>query len=166
MTPAKATPGHRSSRSICQEAGRLVLLIVVLGVGSWLLRPDRIDLRADPEVYALDLPVPLVSLDDALAAYDEGLVMFIDTRADATLETAVPGAFIIRAATFAEDLDAVRDFIFPEDPLILYGADGPLPVSDVATRLLNRGQADLRILQGGLAAWRRAGGPIEGEVAP
>lgn len=148
------------------EALRLSLVILALGVATWLVRPDRLPLQANAEYYALDLPAPLVSVDEALQALDEGVVVFVDTRAEADLDTAIPGAFIVRAATFATDLDAVRDFIFPEDSLILYGADAPVPVGDVAALFQARGHADVRILQGGLEAWRRAGGPIEGEVTP
>lgn len=155
-----------SSPGAMVEAMRLVLVILVLGVATWLVRPDRLPLRANAEFYALDLPAPLVSVDEALKAFDEGTVVFVDTRAQADLDSAIPGAFIVRASTFAADLGAVRDFIFPDDSLILYGADAPVPVGDVAALFQARGQTDVRILQGGLEAWRRAGGPIEGEVAP
>lgn len=158
--PSSSTPGA------LREALRLMLVILVLGVATWLVRPDRLPLQANAEYYALDLPAPLVSVDEARQAHDLGTTVFIDTRADADLDSAIPGAFIIRASTFATDLDEVRDFIFPEDPLILYGEDAPLPVGDVAALFLARGHTDVRILQGGLAAWRRAGGPVEGEVSP
>lgn len=148
------------------EAVRLVLIILALGVATWVVRPDRLPLRANAEFYALDLPAPLVAVDEALKAFDEGTVVFVDTRPEADLDTAIPGAFIVRATTFASDLDEVRDFIYPGDALILYGADAPVPVGDVAALFQARGHSDVRILQGGLEAWRRAGGPIEGEVMP
>lgn len=149
---------------VARQTGLLLLLTVVLSVATWLVRPDRLPLQANAKFYALDLPAPLVSVDEALAAYDEGLTVFIDTRADATLDDAIPGAFLVRAATFADELAEVRDFIFPEDPLILYGEDAPVPVGDVAALFLARGHEDVRILQGGLTAWRQGGGPVEGEV--
>jgi len=68
------------------------------------------------------------------------------------------------ATRFADELAAARDFIFLEDPLILYGEDAPVPVGDVAALFLARGHQDVRILQGGLAAWRRAGGPMDEAV--
>ncbi|MEZ4389091.1 MAG: rhodanese-like domain-containing protein [Candidatus Krumholzibacteriia bacterium] len=142
------------------EALRLVGAILAVGIVTWLVRPDRLPLRADAEFYALDLPAPLVSVDEARAAYDEGRHVFIDTRPEATLANAIPGAFVIRAASFAADLDAVREFIFPEDPLILYGEGSPVPVGDVAVLFQARGHTDVRILQGGLEAWRAAGGPV------
>jgi 3-mercaptopyruvate sulfurtransferase SseA len=157
---SSSTPGA------LREALLLTLVIVALGVATWLVRPDRLPLQADAEYYALDLPAPLVSVEEAMQAHEQGVTVFVDTRADADLDTAIPGAFIVRAATFATDLDEVRDFIFPEDPLILYGEDAPLPVGDVAALFLARGHTDVRILQGGLAAWQRAGGPSEGEVTP
>lgn len=144
------------------QAVRLVVVIMVIAAVSWAVRPDRLPLMADAERYELDLPAPLVSVDEALTHYETGDHLFIDTRADATLETAIPGAFIVRADTFGDDLAAAMDFVYPEDPLILYGADQPLPVSDVAARFLARGYENLTIMQGGLAAWRQAGGPVEG----
>ena len=53
------------------------------------------------------------------------------------------------------------DFIYPEDQLILYGEANPLPVSAVAARFVERGYANVRILQGGLSAWSRGGGPVD-----
>jgi len=150
--------------TVMRQAGVLLAIVLAASVISWLVRPDRLALQANAEFYALDLPAPLVSVDDALVAYEEGLVVFIDTRPEASLDDAIPGAFIVRATSFADDLDEVRDFVFPEDPLILYGADAPVPVGDVAALFLARGHAEVRILQGGLAAWQAVGGPVEGEV--
>jgi len=151
--------------AVMRQAGILLAAVLAASVISWLVRPDRLPLQANAEFYALDLPAPLVSVDEALVAYEEGLVVFIDTRPEASLDDSIPGAFIVRAASFDADLGEVRDFVFPEDPLILYGTDAPVPVGDVAALFLARGHAEVRILQGGLAAWQAEGGPIEGEVS-
>ncbi len=142
-----------------RQACRLTLLTVLLGVVLWAVRADRLPLVADPEVYALDLPVPLISLAEARKAWDEGAHHFIDTRAgDAQGRASIAGAFVVRETSFAEDLAVIMDFVYPEDALILFGEAGPMPVSAVAVRFLERGYRDVRILQGGLRAWRQAGG--------
>jgi rhodanese-related sulfurtransferase len=147
-----------------RQAWRLIVLSVAAGLVLWALRPDRLPILADPDVYALDLPVPLISLQEARALYEEGRHLFVDTRpGDPDRRAAIPGSFAIAAATFADDLAAVMDFIYPEDLLILYGEATPLPVATVAVRFLERGYTDVRILQGGLRAWRQAGGPLSGE---
>ena len=155
---------RQTTTSTITQALHLVLVIAVVAVVTWAVRPDRLPLAADAEFYTLDLPAPLVSLDEARAAYDAGTHYFIDTRPDATLDDAIPGAFIVRAATFGDDMAAAMDFIYPEDPLILYGADRPVPVGDVAALFQRRGYENVRILQGGLAAWRDAGHPTTADA--
>ncbi len=147
--------------AVLRQAWRLTLLSVLAGAALWLARPDRLPLLADPDVYALDLPVPLISLQEARKAYDAGSHLFVDTRrGPAEGRLAIPGSFVIREASFADDLAAVMDFVYPEDSLILYGESIPLPVAAVAVRFLERGYRQLTVLQGGLAAWRAAGGPL------
>jgi rhodanese-related sulfurtransferase len=149
-----------------RQALLLLAISLAIAVGSWAVRGDRLPLRADPQVYALDLSVPLVSVDEARRYYDTGSHYFVDTRAgDPAARPVIPGSFTIREDSLATDLAAVMDFLYPEDPLILYGEDTPLPVDAVAARLSNRGYENLVILQGGLAAWREAGGPVTGEEA-
>lgn len=148
-----------------RQAWRLVVLSVAVGLVLWALRPDRLPILAEADLYALDLPVPLISLMEARELYEEGHHVFVDTRpGDPDARAAIPGSFAIRETSFADDLAAVMDFIYPEDPLILYGAATPLPVAAVAARFLERGYTDVRILQGGLQAWRRDGGPLSGEA--
>ena len=151
-----------SRASVWRQALVLAAITLVLGVGSWLVRPDRLPLRADAEFYTLDLPAPLVAVATALPLHEDGSHVFVDTRPDADLDSAVAGAFIVRAAHFDDDLAEAADFLYPEDPVIVYGEDSPVPVGDVAALLLARGFEDVRILQGGLEAWRAAGGPLEG----
>jgi rhodanese-related sulfurtransferase len=151
-----------------REAWVLLVIAVGLAVVSWAIRGDRLPLLADPDIYALDLPVPLVSVAEARELYDAGTHYFVDTRADGPLaDGAIPGSFLIRETTFDTDIDDVLDFLYPEDPLILYGASLPLPVAAVAVRLQARGYENLVILQGGYEAWRQAGGPVtDGEAGP
>lgn len=145
---------------ILREAGVLLLATLVVTAVSWSLRSDRLPLRANPAVYELELAAPLVQPAAALALYDEGEVLFADTRTDPGSGAIIPGAFPLRPDTLDDDLLAVFDFLESETPLLLYG-DGSLVVtSGVAARLIERGYADVRILAGGMAAWRKAGGEV------
>jgi rhodanese-related sulfurtransferase len=139
----------------------LVLLAVTLALATalWLARPDRLPLRADTAFYTAELSAPLITPDEALADYDDGTHIFLDARADAD-SGGIPGALPLREGSFDDDLYAVRDFVFAEDPLIVYGDGNLQSVSVVAARLQERGYRSVFILRGGLEAWRRAGGPL------
>jgi len=130
----------------------------------WLLRPDRLPLRADAGLYELDLDAPTVSVADALALYEAGDHLFVDTRPGSGLAT-VPGAIPVREDSFDDDLLEAFDFLTPDAPLVLFGDGSLLRVSSVAARLKERGFEDILILTGGLAAWRAAGGEMR-EAAP
>jgi rhodanese-related sulfurtransferase len=151
----------RRGREAWRQAVLLLLASVVLAAGVWAARPDRLPLAADPAVYELELAAPLMDTGEARERFDEGLYLFIDTRPDAREPmVTVPGAFVIRSASFDDDLLAVFDFLLPEDQLILFG-DGDLAgTNNVAVKLQGRGYANLSLLQGGLRAWREAGGPV------
>ncbi len=144
-----------------RELAIVLGIAVILAAAVWGLRPDRLPLRANAEFYEQDLEAPLVTIDEALVRYDEGRYLFVDTREpDQTTEGYIPGAFAIRADTFDDDLYDNQDFLDPGEHFILYGRGNLLPVSAVAARLIDRGYENLAILQGGLAAWRSAGGPV------
>lgn len=142
-----------------RQAGSLLLLAAAASLVLWAVRSDRLPLLADPDAYALDLPVPMISQAEARRFYEAGSHLFIDTRrADAA--GGIPGALVVREGSFADDLAAVMDFVYPEDSLILYGDATPLPVAAVAIRFLERGYRNIWILQGGLTAWGLGGGPL------
>jgi rhodanese-related sulfurtransferase len=144
-----------------RQALLLLGLSLVLSAVLWAVRPDRLPLQADPQIYTLDLPAPLISVDEGLRIYEDGTRYFVDTReGDADGRAAIPGSFVIREQSLTEDLAEIGDFLYPEDALVLYGAGHPLPVAAVAARLQSLGFEDLVILQGGLEAWQRADGPL------
>ena len=135
-----------------------MLLISVLAAGGWWARgTDRLPWVADPTVYELELAAPLLDVDAALALYDEGSSLFVDTRAETAGET-IPGSLFIRETSFDDDLVANFDFMFPEDELILFGNGNLTRTSNVAGRLQERGYNNVIILKGGLSAWKQAGG--------
>ncbi len=140
---------------------------VVLTAAVWVARPDRLPLRAQAEIYELELAAPVVPVSEAVASFTAGTHLFVDVREEAA-GGEIPGAFHVRSSTFDADLAEVRDFLYPEDKLVVYD-DGVMQAAGaVAVRFQERGYANVTILQGGIAAWRAAGGPLSGgeERAP
>lgn len=140
-----------------KESIVLLALAVVLTAGWWARNPDRLPLVAEPAQYELELEAPLLTVVNALAAYEEGVQLFVDTRAGSNPET-VPGAMFIGEDTFDDDLNAYFDFMSPEDQIILFGDGDLAQASNIAGRLKARGYTEISILKGGLAAWKKAGG--------
>ncbi|MFT5232467.1 MAG: rhodanese-related sulfurtransferase [Candidatus Krumholzibacteriia bacterium] len=140
-----------------KEAGLILALSLVAMGAWWALRSERLPLQADPAYYELELEAPLLTIDDALSFYDEGVHLFVDTR-DVNEGTSIPGAFFIRAESFDDNLLENFDFMFPEDELILFGDGNLSRTSNIAARLKGRGYLNLHILQGGFSAWIDAGG--------
>jgi hypothetical protein len=142
-------------------AAFLLAVAVAATAVTWALRPDRLPLVADARTYELELAAPLVSPADAIVLYDEGAHLFVDTRAlEPGSAPTIPGALPIRAETFDDDLFVLFDFLTTADPLVLFGDGDLLATNTIASRLADKGYLDLRILDGGLEAWRRAGGEI------
>ena len=144
-----------------REAG-LLLLVALAATGlSWFLRSDSLPLRADPVAYELELAAPLVGIKEALALFEEGDFLFIDTRPRAQGEfQTIPGAFFIREESFDDDLLEYFDFMTTEDTFILFGDGDLFSVSNLAARMQGRDYTNLFILKGGLTAWEKAGGEI------
>jgi len=149
---------RRGSSAALREAAVLIVATLVVTAVSWLLRSDRLPLSADPAYYDLDLAAALVDPADALALYDLGDHLFVDTRPEAA--TTVPGAFLVREESFDDDLLANFDFLRPSDPLIVFGDGSLAAASNIAGRLKDRGFTDVVIMAGGLEAWRQQGGPV------
>ncbi len=144
-----------------REACLLFLLALVVTAISWVLRSEGLPLVADPVGYELELAAPLTVTEKALALYDEGDYLFVDTRPRTGGEfQTIPGAFFIREASFDDDLLEYFDFMTTDDHFILFGDGDLFPVSNIAARMKDRGYRNLFILKGGLAAWRGAGGEI------
>lgn len=164
MIPRLGTGGE-CSRSLA-EAGLLLALALAATLASWSLRTPRLPLAAERSIYEFELKQPLVGADEALALYEAGSHLFVDTRSDLTTGAPrIPGAFVITPEGFDDELAALIDFIAPEDPIILYG-DRLQAAAAVASQLAARGYAQLSLLDGGLAAWQAAGGPLSAGERP
>ncbi len=145
---------------LIQAFGLVAAAVIVAGL-SWGLRTDSLTWKADPTTYEMELSAPLVEMAEALRLFDEGDYLFIDTRRDAAeAEVTVSGAFIIREATFDDDLLALMDDLYPEDPIILFGNGELSGVSNVTNRLQTRGYENILILRVGVKGWQKAGGMV------
>ena len=159
--PAGDTAWIRVDGAAFREAALLLALSCVILAVSWALRSDPLPLVADARTYELELAAPLVGPEAAIQLFDEGVHLFIDTRGVEPGSVAtIAGALPIRAESFDDDLFDLFDFLMPEDPLVLFGDGDLLSVSTIASRLTDKGYTDLLILDGGVEAWRKAGGEV------
>jgi rhodanese-related sulfurtransferase len=144
-----------------REAAFLLLVAVAATAATWALRPDPLPLVADARTYELELAAPLVGPREAVVLYDEGEHLFVDTRdVEPGAVATIPGALPIRANNFDDDLFDLFDFLTTEDPLVLFGDGDLMATNTIASRLADKGYRELLILDGGLSAWRKAGGEI------
>jgi rhodanese-related sulfurtransferase len=156
---AAPSPGSPLATA-ARQALLLLAISAALTAGRWALVAPRLSLRADPVDYEIEYAAPLVDVAQARKLYDAGIHLFIDTRESGPEVTdTVPGAFVVRASAFDDDMLALIDTLVPEDKLILFG-DGSLAVANnIASRLIAHGYPEVSLLKGGLGAWRAAGGP-------
>lgn len=144
-----------------REALLLLGLTLVLAGGAWLARTPRLPLQADLSLYEMDLGAPVLTPDEAVAAYRANTHLFVDTR-EADDGRRIPGSFVLRPSSFDEDFREVFDFLSPGDALVLYGDGNLMTAGNVADKLTSRGFTDLSLLRGDLGAWARAGGELSG----
>ena len=160
VSPPVAQTDFKWSATL-REAGLVLVIALVITAISWFVRSDGLPLVADPVSYELELAAPLAGIQEALAWYDEGDYFFVDTRSRTGEDyQTIPGAFLIQESSFDDDILAYFDFMTPEDHFILFGDGNLFQVSNIATRMKDRGYLNLFILKGGLSAWRHAGGEI------
>ena len=161
MRSLHSKPSDFSVGLVARQAALLLLVSLLIAAGSWLLRSDSLSWQADPTTYELELSAPLVELADALILFEEGDHLFMDTRRDAAeAEETISDAFILREASFDNDLLALMDDVYPEDPILLFGNGELTGVSNVAARLQQRGYENVSILRVGVKGWKKAGGLV------
>jgi rhodanese-related sulfurtransferase len=106
-------------------------------------------------------PVARISVEEALARHREGQrVAFVDARHPADWRRAIdklPGA-----VRLSPDPDDTLPMLPAGRTVIAYcSCPGEASSSSVARFLRAGGYGSVRVLAGGLRAWRRAGGPVE-----
>lgn len=108
-----------------------------------------------------DYPVARISAEEALARHREGQrVVFVDARHEADWRRAVdkvPGA-----ARLSPDPDDTLPILPAGRTVVAYCSCPGEASSSTAARILRAGgYGSVRVLAGGLRAWRRVGGPTE-----
>lgn len=110
---------NRSASSILPIVIIAAGLVVLLGVGLWLLNPLKLLPAATPTTNQADIPfpeIPRVRLADAKAAYDIKNAVFLDVRGDPFFAQGhIPGALSIPLADISNRLSELNktDWIIP-----------------------------------------------------
>ena len=156
--------------AVAKEAAILVGVASVLGVGHLLVR--GVPLISDPadddsaacapeEAPEMVARIDASELKDHVAA---GTVTLVDARPpDAFIEAHIPGAISL-PSDGAEDILGVESVPIPVDSLVVTYCDSDeCQVSEYLGLLLEArlGCEDVRVLRGGISAWRDAGGDTE-----
>lgn len=146
---------------ILRDIVTLVAVSLVLSIVAWRVHAPDMPLRADPQVYELDLDYPLITPELALERFNGLEHIFIDTRSMAEFRSRhIPGSMLLRADSFDHDLRDIHDYIAPEDRFVLYGDSNLLATAIVADRMAERGFGDIELMKGGIPQWLDAGGTI------
>ncbi len=139
----------------------ILILVLALGLGiiSNFSKPEGINLI--PEVW-LHEPSPIVGIDEAKEKYDARISLFVDARpSDFYKQRHIDGAINLPLSLF--------DFVYMmkfskldlEQEIIVYGRNISRHYDDeVAFKLVSRGHANVKVLSGGLAAWRKKSFPL------
>lgn len=128
-----------------------------------MVGPDRVGHAAE-RLSSLPLhhpAAPACWLDATTAVSAYGSWAIVDVRSPLTLaRSRIPGSLQIAA-------HAVKRKPFLRDRSVLLVGDGPADRQLLATceELREEGFGDVRILNGGLHAWKRAGGKLDGALA-
>lgn len=140
----------------------ILILVVALGLGiiSNLSNPEGISLV--PQVWS-QKPSPIIEAEWAKMKHDAGTSVFVDARpSDFFKQRHISGAINLPPALF--------DFVYmmkfsrldPKQEIIVYGRNiSRLYHEEVALKLAARGHVNVKILSGGLSAWRKRGYPLE-----
>ncbi len=108
-------------------------------------------------------PISLIEVREALASGKEKNILIVDARSGrAFAEGHIPGAVNISIASVSER-ELTRDKrIEAYKVLAVYGDDPGSPAAQAMTkRFMILGYDDVRMFMDGLAAWKRAGLPVE-----
>ncbi|MFH1823867.1 MAG: rhodanese-like domain-containing protein [Candidatus Firestonebacteria bacterium] len=107
--------------------------------------------------------VEQVDLKRAKELFDEGKVIFLDTRPEFKyIEEHIKGAFSLSASRFNLQYEQVKDKIKKDDVLITYCSSVTCHLNEmVANNLKEKGFTNLKIFTGGWNSWKGAGFPTE-----
>lgn len=110
---------------------------------------------------AREAGLPIVDLNEAQTALEEGRVLFLDARPHEQYQQGhIPGALSLPVHNLDAHLPAIQPFLFPEQPMIVYcGGETCEDSILLGTFLLDQEMQDVKVFKGGMDAWRAASLP-------
>jgi membrane protein DedA with SNARE-associated domain/rhodanese-related sulfurtransferase len=157
------SPFIRSIIAGVQQLGHITaatVLIVILAYGAWLLinwLRDRRFLYIE-RVAAQDL------WERMQAATHEKLVVIADVRSHGYYDPGmqrIKNSIRVEPSRLREELVALREFMAPECEIYLYCSCAREATSVRVAHMLEMENCSTKVIQGGLKAWMKAGGPLE-----
>jgi rhodanese-related sulfurtransferase len=148
------------------QAGGLVILAAVIGLGVNQVRSDRLPLVGDWSQEAR-LKTPsgqgmIITLEEAEALFLSGQAIFLDARSSTEYEQGhIESALCLPWQEFNVFFDHVMHNLFPGATLITYCDGETCDLSKhLAEELYNMGYENVRVLVNGWSVWQKAGLPV------
>lgn len=138
------------------------LLSLAAGLGSNLLRPSPLPLIPP---FVFEPSYQEISLEQAQTSAKEGVTIFLDSRNNPQYKLAhLPQALNLPVKDFSA-LYPVLDPLLPgEGWIVIYGEGWGRPTEKELAYLLSQaGKTKIKVLKGGLRAWKEKGYPLEGK---
>lgn len=145
------------------EGALLLALSAGLAFGSNRLREEPLPLVADPRVIALEVNIPIIYAQQALAGFDAGDHIFLDARErDIYVKGHIGGAFSVPAESFHERYPLIAPLLSGDAKIVVYGwSAAPAAVERLAKVLQSAGISNASFLVDGYEGWLRLGAPTE-----
>ena len=141
----------------------LLLALLITGAGAALglmvntVSPRRIPFITPPKTAPQS--TDFVPFDEARQLWQSGAVFFLDARAPADYQAGhIAGAYNLPAEDFDARYPETATMLTPETVIVAYCDGLECDLSHhLTTRLRELGYTNVRILQNGWTAWRKAG---------
>ena len=152
---------------IVYQALAIVILASILGIGSNLIRRERIPFISHKTDFVKEEKKGnAITLEEAKERFDNGTGFFVDARTgEEFLKGHILNAYSLPEEVFAERIDEVK-ITFPDSEefaIIVYCGGEECDASiKLAEQLRQSGYANVRVFFGGWNEWVRAGYPVEG----
>jgi rhodanese-related sulfurtransferase len=142
------------------HATTAVLLALLVFYVAWLAANWLRDMRfTDVErVHVVEL------LERLRSATHEKLVVIADVRSHGYYDPGmqrIKNSIRVEPSRLKEELEALREFMQPECEIYLYCSCAREATSVRVAKMLEQQNCSTKVIQGGLKAWVKAGGPTE-----
>ncbi len=142
------------------HAAGFALLAVALGYGGWLLY----NWLHDKRFHYIERVAAEELWERMKAATHEKLVVIADVRSHGYYDPGmqrIKNSIRVEPSRLKEELVALREFMAPECEIYLYCSCAREATSVRVAHMLEMQNCSTKVIQGGLKAWTRAGGPLE-----